>query len=182
LALLASSATSMLHHASRFLVRWSAALLLAVAGSSAPAADALQQARELQARGQLGAALRQVDEGLAARSGDAQLRFLRGVLLMDLQRHDEALQAFRQMALEWPELPDPLNNVALLLARNGQLDEARSTLEAALRNDPGHRAARGNLAQVHLMLAAQQLERLAGSAALEAPQQRLLQAVRNLLK
>ena len=86
------------------------------------------------------------------------------------------------MSLEFPELPDPFNNLALLHARAQRLDEARVALETALRNDPGHRTARANLGQVYLMLAARTLETLAAQGPIEPQQQRRLNAVRALLQ
>ena len=145
-------------------------------------ADALAEARALSLQGDAAAALRRVDAAMATDSRDVQLRFLRGVLLLDLQRDAEALAHFEQMSLEFPELPDPFNNLALLHARAQRLDEARAALETALRNDPGHRTARANLAQVYLMLAARTLETLAAQAPAEPQQQRQLDAVRALIQ
>jgi tetratricopeptide (TPR) repeat protein len=145
-------------------------------------ADALAEVRALSAQGDAASALRRVEAAMAADPSDVQLRFLRGVLLIDLQRDAEALAHFQQMSLEFPELPDPYNNLALLYARAGQLDEARVALETALRNDPGHRTARANLAQIYLMLAARALETLLAQSPTEARQQRRLDAVRALIQ
>ena len=145
-------------------------------------ADALAEARALAALGEHAAALKRVDAAMAVDPRNVQVRFLRGVLLLDLQRDSEALAHFEQMSLEFPELPDPYNNLALLHARAQRLDEARVALETALRNDPGHRTARANLAQVYLLLAARALETLASQGAMEPQQQRQLDAVRALLQ
>jgi Flp pilus assembly protein TadD len=152
------------------LLTWPAAVL----------AQPMAQAKALVAQGDLNAALRHVDTALAADARDVQLRFLRGVLLLDLQRNDEAAAVFSQMSLEFPELPDPFNNLALLHVRAGRLDEARLALETALRNDPGHRTARDNLGQVYLLLALKQWETLALQGPSEPHQQRRLQATRAL--
>ncbi len=145
-------------------------------------ADATGEARALASQGNPEAALRRVEEGMAAEPRDVQLRFLRGVLLMDLRRDAEALAHFQQMGLEFPELPDPFNNIALLHARAQRLEEARVALETALRNDPGHRTARANLGQLYLMLAASTWEALAAQGPVEPQQQRRLDAVRTLLR
>jgi Flp pilus assembly protein TadD len=126
-------------------------------------------------------ALQRTEQALQVAPGDAQTRFLRGVVLMELARDADAMAVFTHLAQEFPELPEPLNNMALLHARAGRLDSARVTLESALRNDPGHRAARANLAEVHLMLAAAAWERLAQSGPLDARQTRRLESVRALL-
>jgi tetratricopeptide (TPR) repeat protein len=157
------------------------AVLLLGAAPEPARADALAEARALAAQGHAVAALRRLDQAMAADPRDVQLRFMRGVLLMDLQRDAEALAHFQQMNLEFPELPDPLNNIALLQARAQRLDDARMALEAALRNDPAHRAALANLGQVYLMLAARTLQTLAAQGPIELQQQRQLDAVRALL-
>jgi Flp pilus assembly protein TadD len=112
---------------------------------------------------------------------DAQTRFVHAVVLMELRRDAEAAEVFTRIAQEFPELPEPFNNLGLLHARAGRLDAARMALEAALRNDPGHRAARANLAEVHLMLAVAAWEQLARAGPLDPRQVRRLEAVRALL-
>jgi len=164
---------------SQSLIRCALALLLAAAGTAR--ADDAADVQALLAGRDAGTARRRAERAVAAHPDDPQLRFLQGVALMDLRRDDEALAVFTQLAQRYPELPDPLNNIALLQARAGQLEPARQTLEAALRNDPGHRLARANLGQVHLMLAVQAWERAAAGAPLEPSMQRLLDGARGLL-
>ena len=144
-------------------------------------ADDAAEVRALLAQGQGLQALQQAERAVAAQPKDVQLRFLLGVVLMDLQRDDAALAHFGAMTQDYPELPDPWNNIALLQARAGRLDLARQALEQALRNDPSHRAARANLGQVHLMLAAQAWELANANGPLDLSLQRRLQAVRALL-
>ncbi len=141
----------------------------------------LDDLRVLMARGDLPGALSAADRGLQADPRNASLRFLRGVVLMDLRRDDEAIVQFTQLTHEYPELPDPFNNLALLQARAGRLEEARVLLHSALLNDPGHQAARVNLGQIHLLLASRAWEQAAGSPAADAALRRKLQALRALL-
>ena len=39
---------------------------------------------------------------------------------------------FEQLTEDFPELPEPYNNLAVLYAADGQLDRARAALELAL--------------------------------------------------
>ena len=133
-----------------------AAFVLAAA-SLAHADDAVEARRLLDA-GRPDAALAAADGALAARPNDATLRFVRGVALLDLGRDDAAREAFERMTQDFPELPEPYNNLALLHARAGRLDEARIALETALRNDPTQVVARRNLGDIHLRLAIQSWE------------------------
>ena len=156
--------------------------LLAALFASRPAfADLVSDVHGLLAKGDLVAALRVADAAVQSNPRDAQPRFLRAVVLMDLQRFDDALAAFTQLSQEYPELPEPFNNIALLQVRAGRLELARQALETALRNDPGHRAARRNLGEVHLMLAVQAWQQAASGAPLDPRLQRKLDAARALI-
>ena len=158
-----------------------AAVLAALLVVRPAAADLVGDVHGLLSKGDLAAALRVTDAAVQANPRDAQPRFLQAVVLMDLQRSDEALSAFTRLSQEYPELPEPFNNIALLQVRAGRLELARQALESALRNDPGHRAARANLGEVHLMLAVQAWQQAASSAPLDARLQRKLDAARALL-
>ena len=157
-------------------------MVLGVTLLATPArADEFTELRALLARGEAATALPRLEKAAAAAPRDAQLRFLLGVALMDLQRDEAALAHFSSMAQDYPELPDPYNNIALLQARAGRLEAARQALETALRNDPSHRAARLNLGQVHLMLAVQAWELAAAEGPLDTALLRRLEMVRALL-
>jgi Flp pilus assembly protein TadD len=161
--------------------RWAAALPLLLALAQPAQAALADDVGSLLAAGRPAEALQRTEQALLVSPRDAQTRFVHGVVLMELRRDTEALEVFTRVAQEFPELPEPLNNIALLQARAGRLDAARAALESALRNDPGHRAARANLAEVHLMLAVAAWEQLGQAAPLEPRQQRRLEAVRALL-
>lgn len=157
------------------------ASVLALCFSASAQPDALAPVREAMARGQWAGALQSVEAVSRAQPQNAQARFLHAVVLMEMGRDDQALPRFMQLNQEYPELPEPLNNIARLHARSGQLELARQALESALRNDPGHVAARGNLAQVHLMLAVQHWERAAAAAPADAALQARLSNARAFL-
>ncbi len=156
------------------------ALTLACAGGACLAGP-VEDLRLLISRGDLPGALLAADKALQARPRDATLRFLRAVVLMEMRRDQEALTLFTELTHEYPELPDPYNNLALLQARAGRLEEARLSLQQALLNDPHHHAARVNLGQIHLWLAAQAWEQAASAPAADATLRRKLQALRALL-
>jgi Flp pilus assembly protein TadD len=148
---------------------------------TAARADLVTDVQNLLSRGDPHGALAATDVALAAKPKDAQARFLRGVALMELQRNDDAMSLFAQLGQEYPELPEPYNNMALLHVRAGQLEPARQALEVALRNDPTHRVARLNLGEVHLMLAVQAWERAAGLGPLDPRMARRLDSARALI-
>jgi Flp pilus assembly protein TadD len=153
-------------------------LVLAQPGVALPTAA---EVRALLARGEALAALPLAERLTQGKPDDAQLAFLHAVVLMDLWRDAEAMAGFMRLNEMYPELPEPLNNIGLLHARAGRLDQARLALESALRNAPEHRTARLNLGEVHLMLAVQAWEQVAAQAPLSLEQGRRLQAARSLM-
>jgi len=135
---------------------WTALVLAAACLASAPLrADEYEDIEKLYRAGDLQQALRRADEVIAAQPRAAQLRFLKGVMLTDMKRNAQAIEVFTALTQDFPELPDPYNNLAVLHAADGQLQSALVALQTALRNDPTHRAARENLGDVHLALAMQ---------------------------
>jgi Flp pilus assembly protein TadD len=118
-------------------------------------ADDLQDIERLYRSGDSQQALRRADDAIAKQPRAAQIRFLKGVMLAELKRQDEAVQVFVALTEDFPELPDPYNNLAVIYAGRGDLQGALYALNQALRNDPTHRAARENLGDVHLALAVQ---------------------------
>lgn len=133
------------------------ALLAAAALLAVPPlrADELQDIDRLYRAGEVQQALQKADAAIAAQPRAAQIRFLKGVMLTELQRNAQAIEVFTALTQDFPELPDPYNNLAVLYAAEGQLQNALTALQTALRNDPAHRAARENLGDVHLALAVQ---------------------------
>lgn len=125
------------------------AALPAAADAAATAADIERQYRSGEAR----AAVQRLEQALAQRPGDAQLRFLQAVLASEAGQTAEATRLLERMTEEFPDLPEPYNNLAVLQAAGGQLDRARSLLEIALRLDPAYRTAHENLGDVFVRLA-----------------------------
>jgi Flp pilus assembly protein TadD len=135
---------------------WTALVLAAACLVAGPLrADEAQDIEKLYRAGQIEQAMQRADVAIAAQPRAAQIRFLKGVMLTELRRQAEAKQTFIALTEDFPELPDPYNNLAVLHAADGQLQSALNALHSALRNDPAHRAARENLGDVYLALAAQ---------------------------
>ena len=134
-----------------------AALLLAA--TAAPArADEVDEVSRLVAAGQSGEALR-ADRFLAAQPNDAAMRFQKGVILSETQHPDEAIEVFTRLTQDFPDLPEPYNNLGVLLSARGEYDRARLALETALRNNPGYAVAHENLGDVLVVLASQSYAR-----------------------
>lgn len=123
-------------------------------------------------------ALVQLEPRLAAHPRDPQLRFLRGVAQADSGQQAEAVDTFVQLTEEYPELPEPYNNLAVLYAGQNQLDKARAALEMAIRTKPDYATAHENLGDIYAKLASQSYARAQqfdpAAAASVAPKLKLL--------
>jgi len=134
----------------------------APAMSDPRAADtALEQARRLADEGRTADALAALEVALQASPSDVRLRFLKGVLLSREGRNEDAIDVFRALSQEFPELPEPHNNLAALHAARGELDQARAALDEAIRALPSYALGHENLGDVHLRLAMRAWERAA---------------------
>lgn len=127
------------------------------------AADPYTEVQRLMRAGDPAAALARLEALPAEQAREARWRFLRGVLLAELGRLEEAAALYTSLTQEFPELAEPYNNLAVLRAAQGRLDDARIALEAALRADPSHREARENLGDVYVRLALRLWEGLAAA-------------------
>lgn len=113
----------------------------------------MDEARKAMERGQYEQALAAVDSHLGRHSGDAEARFTRGLVLVLLNRDDEAKQVFANIVRDHPELPEPYNNLAVLYARAGQYDLAQDALETAIIKHPSYATAHENLGDVYATMA-----------------------------
>jgi tetratricopeptide (TPR) repeat protein len=100
-------------------------------------------------------ALSKVDGQLATKPADPQLRFLKGVIERNLGKQAEAIAIFTKLTEDYPELPEPYNNLAVLYAGQGQYDKARMALEMAIRTNPSYATAHENIGDVYARLASQ---------------------------
>ena len=100
-------------------------------------------------------AMTKVDSQLALKPADPQLRFLKGVIQRNLGKQDEAVATFTKLTEDYPELPEPYNNLAVLYAGQGQYDKARAALEMAIRTNPSYATAHENIGDVYARLASQ---------------------------
>jgi len=118
-------------------------------------ADDLQDASRLLKQGQQAQALEKTDQYLATRPKDAQGRFLKGLILTEMHRNQEAIAVFTKLTEDYPELPEPYNNLAVIYAQQKQYDKARQALEAAIRTNPSYATARENLGDIYARMASQ---------------------------
>jgi tetratricopeptide (TPR) repeat protein len=136
------------------LLRIFPALLLALT-IGAVHADDYSDVNTLLRQGKADEALAKADAYIAGKPRDPQMRFLRGVILTEQGKQSEATVAFTQLTQDFPELPEPYNNLAALYAAQSQFDKARAALEMAIKLNPDYATAHENLGDIYARLAAQ---------------------------
>src|SRR5882672_8697250 len=133
-----------------------AVLLFTLIFSASPArADELQDIDRLLKQGQHAQALERVNQYLVQTPRDAKGRFIKGLILAEQNKVAEAIEVFTALAHDYPELPEPYNNLAVLYATQGQYEKARQQLEMSIRTHPSYATAYENLGDVYTKLASQ---------------------------
>lgn len=122
---------------------------------SAARADDYGDVNQLLRSGKLAEALTKADQYLAGKPRDPQMRFLKGVIQTEAGKPGDAITTFTKLTEDYPELPEPYNNLAVLYAGQSQFDKARAALEMAIRTNPSYATAHENLGDVYAKLASQ---------------------------
>lgn len=157
-------------------------LVLGVATTfPALASDSVEDVFALVSKGQYRQALTAVERVLEANPKDLNARFMRGVILSELNRPEEAIDAFKSLTAEQPDLPEPYNNLAALFAQQRRYLEARDALERAIRINPGYTTALENLGDLYLRLAGDIYAKARNLEDASPDTARKLASVRNLI-
>ena len=122
-------------------------------------ADELQDIQSLVKQGNYPQALDRTNAYLASHPKDAQGRFLKGVILTEQNKTAEAIKVFTALTEDYPELPEPYNNLAVLYASQQQYDKARVALETAIQTHPSYATAHENLGDIYAKMASQAYDR-----------------------
>src|SRR5208282_96650 len=119
----------------------------------------LADASRLIGEGEYAPALAKIDAVLATDAKNAQARFLKGVVQTDQAETDAAIATFQALNEDYPELPEPYNNLAVIWAKKGDYDKARKALEVALVTRPDYAIAHENLGDIYVRLAGAEYNR-----------------------
>lgn len=128
---------------------------LALAAWAPAHADEYSDVSRLAKAGKVAEALNKTSEYLSKHPSDPQMRFMKGVLLSEQNKSDEAIAVFTKLTEDYKDLPEPYNNLAVLYAANGQYDKARAALEKAIRTNPSYQTAYENLGDIYGKMASQ---------------------------
>src|SRR6185436_17264373 len=133
-----------------------ALLAAALFANCAPAfADEVEDAAKLLKAGQHQQAMERVNKLLASKPRDARARFLKGLIYAEQGNTKDATDVFLALTKDFPDLPEPYNNLAVIYAAQGQYDKARGALEQSIRTHPSYATAYENLGDVYAKLASQ---------------------------
>ena len=113
-----------------------AALAFILASAVAAADENLERALSLAAEERHAEAGELLGSFLQRNPDHPQGRLLHGILSARTGRVSEAIDIFRALVEDYPDMYEPYNNLAVLYAVQGRLDEARETLLAALEHRP----------------------------------------------
>ena len=134
--------------------------------------DGYRNVERLMATHAYAQALTAADGYLAQHATDPQMRLLKSRILTAQGQKDQARTVLIGLTQEYPEIPEPFNNLAVLYAESGELGLAREALEAALRSNPNYATALENLGDVYRRMAHDSYSRALalqpGNAALRA--------------
>ncbi len=119
----------------------------------------LAEVARLIREGQYAPARAKLDSVLATDAKNPQARFLKGVVQTDEAETDAAIATFQALTEDYPELPEPYNNLAVIWAQRGEYDKARRALELALTTRPDYAIAHENLGDIYARLANAEYDR-----------------------
>jgi tetratricopeptide (TPR) repeat protein len=126
--------------------------LLLLSGAAAQA-DVYQDVNRLIGAQQWPQAQAQAQEHLKSRPTDPQMRLLLSRIQDGQGQTAAAMETLQALTQSFPELPEPHNNLAALLARQSRFAEALIQLQDAVRARPDYGTALENLGDVYIALA-----------------------------
>ncbi len=96
---------------------------------------------------------------VAADLQEANRLFKQGLALTEQGKTAEAIKVFTSLTEDYPQLPEPYNNLAVLYAGQGQYEKAKVALEMAIRTHPSYATAHENLGDIYAKMASQAYDR-----------------------
>ena len=132
-----------------------ASALFAFSVGAAAQNNDLQDINRTLKAGQSQLALDRVNVYLTTKPKDAVGRFIRGLAQSELGKTNDAIATFQSLTEDYPELPEPYNNLAVLYSSKGQFEKARVALELAIQTHPSYSTAHENLGDIYAKLASQ---------------------------
>ena len=118
-------------------------------------ADEYSDVNQLRKTNNLQAALGKAEAFLAGKPADPQMRFLKGLIQTESGKTSDAILTFTKLTEDYPDLPEPYNNLAVVYAELNRFDKAQAMLERAIRTHLSYAMAHENLGDIHARMADQ---------------------------
>ena len=119
------------------------------------AQEHVDEVSKLLEQGKAAQAAKQAETYLKQNPADVQMRFLQGVIAAEQKQNAQAIKIFTALTREYPNLPEPYNNLAVLYAAEGQERKASEVLEQAIRTNPSYATAHENLGDLYARMASE---------------------------
>jgi Flp pilus assembly protein TadD len=129
-----------------------ALMLITIGGVSAETVT-LETIKRLVSEGKQDSALEKLNERILANPQDVQARYLKGLLLLERGDTHAARDVFMEITRQFPQLPEPYNNLAAIHASEGDYEKARQALLNAVTGAPDYPVVRANLGDLYVNLA-----------------------------
>ncbi len=134
---------------------FASAVLLVAQPVLAGAQTDYQSIQTLIQQNHLADALNRANQLIAQNPHDAKARFLKGLILAEQNKTADAINIMTGLTEDFPELPEPWNNLAVLYAAQGKYDRAQHALEMAIHTNPSYATANENLGDLYARMASQ---------------------------
>lgn len=118
-------------------------------------ADVYSEVNDKITAGQLPEAQALISRHLEKQPTDPQMRLMQSQIQRAQGEHEKAQATLEALTQEFPELPEPYNNLAVIYAGQQRFDNALTALNQAVRARPDYGLALENLGDVHVALARQ---------------------------
>jgi tetratricopeptide (TPR) repeat protein len=130
-------------------------MALGLASGHALGSSPAEGIRQALVSGQLEQAAKLVLQEKQRQPQDTEIRFLEGVIQAQQGQTDKAIETFRKLVESSPGLVEAHNNLGVLYAAKGRLEDARKALEAGMLANASYAALHRNLADVQSQLVKQ---------------------------
>ena len=118
-------------------------------------ADVYTEVNDKISSGQWQAAQTLIERQLQKEPADPQMRLMQSQVQTAQGQTALAIDTLQALTQEFPELPEPYNNLAVLYASQQRFDDAMTALKQAVRARPDYGLALENLGDVYIALARQ---------------------------
>jgi len=104
-------------------------------------------------------AARSGEQLLQKHSGDPEIEFLTAYAYQMSQQSGKAARYYQELIREYPELPEPRNNLAMIYLSNGDYDRASELLVNAINTHRSYATAYANLSNIYTGIASEAYRR-----------------------